>query len=242
MAGKTTESKKKKHGGTFGQLWTIYKYTAKGNKALPWLMLLGFLVPVALFIILSICLHANVLLWILYVLCGVLLGVVLAVFILTRISDRVGYKQLENQPGASAAVLANLGRSGFEFSQEPVWVSRKTRDTIWRGTGRPGIFLIGEGDKQRLNIEMNRQEAMIHRLFPGSKIKIYRIYVGQGEGYTPIAKLRGQIVKHAARLTKMELHDLNGRLQTMQTKQSNVPHGIDPNRLKVNSRMMRHRN
>ena len=240
MADKST--KKKKSDGTFKQLLQVYRFTARNDKALPWWMALVFVAPIIVLIVVCLVTKANVLIWILLMLTAVLVGVTLATLVLTRTSDCVGYKQLEGQAGASMAVLGGLGRAGFTFPQEPVWMNRKTRDTIWRGTGRPGVFLVGEGDRQRLSIEMNREEAAIRRLVPGSAIQIYRIFVGEGEGYTPLPKLRGAIVKRRARLTKVELKDLERRLSTIQTKRAGAPHGVDPRSIKVSSRMMRRHN
>ncbi|MEE1324110.1 MAG: DUF4191 family protein [Bifidobacteriaceae bacterium] len=240
MVDKST--KKKKSGGTFKQLVQVYRFTARKDKALPWWMALVFVVPIIVLIIVCLLTKANTLIWILLMLTAVLVGLTLATLVLTHTSDRVGYKQLEGQAGAPMAVLGGLGRVGFTFPQEPVWMNRKTRDTIWRGTGRPGIFLVGEGDKQRLSIEMNREEAAMRRLVPGSAIQIYRIFVGEGEGYTPLPKLRNAIVKRRARLTKSELKDLQMRLSTIQTKRAGIPHGVDPRSIKVNSRMMRRHN
>ena len=236
------EEAKKKKKGAIKQLVQIYKLTYKTNKSLPWWMLLAFLVPIG--VALAICFGIRFTIawiWILVILCGVMVGFSLASATLTQISDRAGYKRLEGQFGASAAVFSPISKGDFSFPEEPVWINRKTRDALWRGTGRAGMYLVGEGDKARLSIEMDKQEAILRRVAPGSKIPVTRIFVGKGKGRTPISKQRGTIMRKKAALTKMELNELNVRLTTMQAKQQALPRNVDPNKIKVSNRMMRRR-
>ncbi|MBQ3828584.1 MAG: DUF4191 domain-containing protein [Aeriscardovia sp.] len=236
------EEAKKKKKGAIKQLVQIYKLTYKTNKSLPWWMLLAFLVPIG--VALAICFGIRFTvawIWILVILCGVMIGFSLTSATLTQISDRAGYKRLEGQFGASAAVFSTITRGDFSFPEEPVWINRKTRDALWRGTGRAGMYLVGEGDKARLAVEMDKQEAILRRVAPGSKIPVIRIFVGNGKGRTPISKLRGTIMRKKAALTKMELNELNVRLTTMQAKQQALPRNVDPNKIKVSNRMMRRR-
>lgn len=236
------EEAKRKKKGALKQVIQIYKLTYKTNKSLPWWMLLAFLVPIG--IALAICFGVRFTvawIWILIILCGVMVGFSAASACLTQISDRAGYKRLEGQFGASPAVFSTMTKGDFSFPEEPVWINRKTRDALWRGIGRAGMYLVGEGDKARLAYEMDKQEAILRRVAPGSKIPVIRIFVGKGEGRTPISKLRGVIMRKKAVLTKMELSELNVRLTTMQTKQQAIPRNIDPGKIKVSNRMMRRR-
>ena len=58
-------------------------------------------------------------------------------------------------------MLGNISKAGFNFPQEPVWIDPKTKDAIWRGTGYNGIYLLGEGDYNRVKRAMDRQEQRI---------------------------------------------------------------------------------
>ncbi|MBR4399396.1 MAG: DUF4191 family protein [Aeriscardovia sp.] len=236
------EEAKKKKKGAIKQLFQIYKLTYKTNKSLPWWMLLAFLAPIG--IALAICFGVRFTIawiWVLVILCGVAVGFSVSSAVLTQLSDRAGYKRLEGQFGASPAVFSTITRGDFSFPEEPVWINRKTRDALWRGTGRAGMYLVGEGEKTRLSIEMDKQEAILRRVAPGSKIPVIRIFVGTGKGRTQISKLRGEIMRKKAVLTKMELNELNVRLTTMQAKQQGIPRNVDPNKIKVNNRMLRRR-
>ena len=265
MAGKDekTKQKKPKKQGTIKQIITIFKYTHKEDKMLPALIAGAFLVPVIVFVILGIIFRWTVLTWVFLMLIAIMLGMLMATIVLTRRADMVGYKQLDGKPGAAISVLRNINKAGFNFPEQPVWVDPRTKDAIWRGTGYNGIYLLGEGDYDRVKRAMARQEQSIKSVTAGSQIPVYRVVVGNGQGQVPLKKLRSNIIRHKAYrpthhknallakihprerfiLTKAELEKLNARLRTLQTKNGmGIPKGIDPTRMQhVSRRAMRGR-
>ena len=72
---------------------------------------------------------------------------------------------------------------------------RRPKDAIWRGTGYNGIYLLGEGDYNRVKRAMDRQEQNIKGVTAGSDIPVYRIYVGQGKNQTSLKNLRKTVLK-----------------------------------------------
>ena len=265
MAGKDEKTKqtKPKKQGTIKQIITIFKYTHKEDKMLPALIAGAFLVPVIVFVILGIIFRWTVLTWVFLMLIAIMLGMLMATIVLTRRADMVGYKQLDGKPGAAISVLRNIYKAGFNFPEQPVWVDPRTKDAIWRGTGYNGIYLLGEGDYDRVKRAMDRQEQSIKSVTAGSQIPVYRVMVGNGQGQVPLKKLRSNIIRHKAYrpthhknallakihprerfiLTKAELEKLNARLRTLQTKNGmGIPKGIDPTRMQhVSRRAMRGR-
>jgi F0F1-type ATP synthase assembly protein I len=237
----TKKSEKSDKGvkATMRQVGQLYRYTVKEDKYLPLWLTLGFVVTVVVGVLFCFIVHANVAFWILLMLMFVMLALLVDTIILTRDADRVAYKRMDGTPGASSAVLSSINKGGFTFPQEPVWMDKRTHAMIWRGTGRTGIYLVGEGDRAMLEQEMNREEHAIRRAVPGSDIPIYRIFVGNGKNQVPLSKLRNTVIRHKVVMTKVELDQLNGRLTSLQGKQMRVPRGVDPRRMKVNSRMMR---
>lgn len=265
MAGKDEKTKqtKPKKQSTIKQIITIFKYTHKEDKMLPALIAGAFLVPVIVFVILGIIFRWTVLTWVFLMLIAIMLGMLLATIVLTRRADMVGYKQLDGKTGAAISVLRNINKAGFNFPEQPVWVDPRTKDAIWRGTGYNGIYLLGEGDYDRVKRAMDRQEQSIKSVTAGSQIPVYRVMVGNGQGQVPLKKLRSNIIRRKAYhpthhknallakihprerfiLTKAELEKLNARLRTLQTKNGmGIPKGIDPTRMQhVSRRAMRGR-
>ena len=260
MAEKDAKPKKQ---STIKQIIQIYKYTAKEDKALPWLEAGAFLLPVVVMIIIGLIAKWTWLTWIFTMITAIMLGMLLATMMLTRRADAVGYKQIDGKPGAAIGVLSNMQKAGFNFPQEPVWIDPKTKDAIWRGTSMNGIYLIGEGNAERLKHAMDRQEHAIKGVTAGSSIPVYRFYIGNGKGQTQLKDLRKTIVKKKTLqpntttnkfmkaihphqrflLTRTELSTLNDRLRTLQSKNGySIPKGMDPNHpQKISRRAMRGR-
>lgn len=230
---------KAKRTSTIKQVVRVYQYTAKYVKTMPLWMVLSFVVPLGLAIGLSAGFHVGWLSWILNVVLGITAGMLIATIVLSRVADHVGFKQLEGKPGATGAVLTSITTGGYKFDEAPVWMDRRTKDGIWQGTGRSGLFLVGEGNKGRLDREMNRIEREIRHVTPGSHLPIYRLYVGTGEGRTPLKKLRRAILSKKVVMTKEELSQLNNRLSTLSAMGRQMPRSVDPRRVHISRRMMR---
>ncbi|WP_024626534.1 DUF4191 domain-containing protein [Bifidobacterium sp. A11] len=244
MATEDTKGKKaKKKNSTISQIVKIYQFTYAEDKALPWLLAAAILVPTLIAVVICLLAHFGWLSWILTVLLGIMVGLLLATMTLTRRSDKVGYAKMEGRPGAAAAVLSSISKAGFSFPQEPVWIDAKTKDAVWRGTGRTGVYLIAEGDYNRVNKAMNREEEKIRRITRGSAIPIYRISVGHGPDQVPLNKLQRTVIKKKVKLTATELETLNDRLVTLQKRQNalGMPKGIDPTKIHVSRKAMRGR-
>lgn len=255
------EKPKKQH--LIKQIIQIYKYTAKEDKALPWLSAGAFLLPIVVLVILGLAFKWNVFMWIMFTITALMLGFLLFTITLTRRADAVGYKQIDGRTGAAISVLSNMNKAGFNFPQEPVWIDPKTKDAIWRGTSLNGIYLIGEGEYGRVMKAMDRQEHEIKGVTAGSSIPVYRIAVGHGpkqvqlkdvrkavthaKSYEPTNHKNKLIAKiHPRRrflLTKAEQETLNDRLRTLQAKKGyGIPKGIDPNHpQRISRRAMRGR-
>ena len=229
------EKKKQKKQGTINQIIQIFKYTQAEDKALPWLCGGVFVAPIIVFVVLGVIFKWHVFSWILFMILAVMLGV----------------------------LLGNISKAGFNFPQEPVWIDPKTKDAIWRGTGYNGIYLLGEGDYNRVKRAMDRQEQRIKGVTAGSEIPVYRMYVGTGANQTRLKDVRKTLLKFKSYqpthhknklmaaihprtrfvLTKTELTVLNERLRTLQLKNGmSVPKGVDPmHPQRVSRRAMRGR-
>lgn len=239
MAKGTDGAKKKQRFQTIRQMHQIYKFAAKSNPWLPYPMIGALVVFFGLGIWLCIATQAAWGMWILWMFTAAVATLLTDTIILTRVADSTGYKQMEGQPGATAGVLSSISKADFSFPQEPVWIDMKTRAAIWRGTGRPGVYLIGEGDPDRLMSEMGREERQLQHIAPGSTIPVIKICVGNGAGQVPLKRLRREVVHHKAVLSRYELKQLNLRLQTLQRKRTTMPRNVDPSRMKISNRMMR---
>ena len=155
------KSKNTKKSGMISQIVRIYKYTHTDDKQLPLWLGLAFVAPVVLCVIVGAILRWSIFTWIMMVVTALMLGLLLFTIVLTKRADKVGYAKLEGKPGAAAGILSAINKGGFTFPQQPVWVDPRTKDAIWRGTGFNGIFLVGEGNYERLTHAMERQSMLL---------------------------------------------------------------------------------
>ena len=237
------DEKKPKKQSTIKQIIQIYKYTSKDDKQLPWLLAGAILAPVVVAVIIGLIFQWNWLNWIFIIIAAIMLGLLFGTMTLTNRADKVGYRQLEGRPGAAIGVLSNMNKAGFNFPEQPVWVDPRTKDAIWRGSGRTGVYLVGEGDYHRVMRAIDREENKIKSITRGSAIPIYKFSVGDGPAQIKLRDLQKKVMRQKVKLTKAELDELNNRLRTLQEhKGYGIPKGIDPTRpQRVSRRAMRGR-
>lgn len=258
---KNNKANKSPRNNIFSQIYRIYKYTHEYDKLLPLLLAIAFIAPIVLCLAIGFTLHWQVVTLVMTAITAVMLGFLLFTIVLTKRADKVGYARLEGKPGAAIGILSSINKGGFTFPKEPIWVDPRTKDAIWRGTGHNGIFLIGEGNYERVMTAMNRQEQSIKHITVGSCIPVYKFVVGNGEKTVKLKELRSKVLNaksyqptnhkfaliakiHPRRrffMTKLELANVNKRLSTLQGKIGfGIPKGIDPTKKQhISRRAMR---
>lgn len=242
-AEKAAKRAERRKNSTFAKIKQIYAFTVKDDKNLPWILLGSFVAPVLVFAIICLVARMSVLGWVMWMIAGVMFGLLAATWMLTRRADKVGYRQMEGRPGATGAILSTIKKGGFYFPQEPIWIDPRTKDAVWRGSGRTGVYLVGEGDYGRVMHAMDREENKIKHVTRGSAIPIYKFSVGDGPAQIKLRDLQKKVMRQKVKLTKTELEELNNRMRTLQRQNAfGIPKGIDPTRpQRVSRRAMRGR-
>src|SRR5690606_27872 len=113
---------------------------------------------------------------ILWIISGLLAGLLVFLIVLSRKAERAAYSQIKGQPGAVGAVLKSSLRRGWTASEIPVAVSPRTQDAVYRAVGRGGIALIGEGPKSRTTRMLEEERRKVARVAPN--VPIHIIHVG----------------------------------------------------------------
>src|SRR6056297_1902405 len=110
-----------KEPGRMTQLWRVFQMTRKADKWIVPLLIAVFLGPVALGILLPLTLlPGGILTLVLWILSGILTGVLLVLIVLGNRAEATAYKQIEGQTGAVGAVLQNGLRKAWQTSEYPV--------------------------------------------------------------------------------------------------------------------------
>jgi hypothetical protein len=218
-------AKKNREPGQLAQLWQVYKVTRKHNPLVTLWTLLVFVGPIALAVVGSLIFSAgNVINWIIWVVLGVLVGILLALITMGRIAESTAYRQMQGKQGASGAVLTGALRRGWITSDQPIAVNPKTLDAIFRAIGRAGVVLVVEGPvarTQRLSDDERRKSA---RLLPNVPVNVVNV----GPDASSVAK---RIKKLPKVLTKAEVSIVSKRMSSLGNDLP-IPKGMDPNRLR----------
>ena len=218
-----TEKKK----GRIGELVDVLKLVLK-RVPFSWLWLsLAFLLPLASGIVFAV-LSADIISAVVWVIGGILLGLLVFLVVLGQITQRLMYQNLEGQIGAVSALIKNQLRRSWRASEIPVRMN-KSSDTVYRLVGRPGVIIISEGVKTRVAplVDEARREAA--RIVPS--VPIHTLHVGSdglkiGETFKSMYKLKSAIKMAEVRVVSNRLNSI------AKTPMSQMPKGIDPTKIR----------
>jgi hypothetical protein len=219
----------------YRQLWQAYRMTQKFDKRTGPILGGIAVAVVAVFALLGAFVFHNVWYW---TVMGLPFGLIAALFFLTRRVEVAAYSQIEGQEGASFAALSSI-RRGWSFTQEPVAVDPRTHDMVFRGVGRAGVLLVGEGPAPRVSRLIESERKRTARVVGGAPIVVMQM--GDGEGQVPLRKLTRKVQRLKPVLTKQEVAEVAKRLTALGGARLPLPKGIDPTRIRPDRKGMRGR-
>jgi hypothetical protein len=226
MARTKDASSAPKEPGRMKQMWQVFQMTRRYDPTAQWLMLLAFLAPILVGLAVAIWLgDGNGFTIALWIVAGVLAGLLIALVILGRRAERAAYSQIEGQPGAVGAVLRSGLRGGWVGNEMPVAVNGKTQDAVYRAVGRGGVVLISEGPVSRTKRMLDEEQRKVSRILPNVPVTL--VSVGHDEGSIELHRLPATLRKTKRTLTKPEVLAVSNRLNSLQTSLP-IPKGIDP--------------
>lgn len=231
-----------KEPGRIKQIIQGYKAIRQLDPNLGWYMLAA-----ALAVLVVVLLVGG--LWlgrpILSVLFAIPLMMIAAMLVLNSRANKAMYNALEGKPGAAGAALTSI-RRGWFTSQEPVAADVQNRNldftnaaVVFRALGRPGVVLVGEGPKPRVNRLLEAERKKVARVAPG--VPVHLMVAGDDEGDVPIRKLVRKVQRLKPVLTKAELSVVNKRLKSLPGIRDGMPPGIDPTKVRMSRKSLRGR-
>jgi len=223
-----------KEPGRIKQIIQVFRMTIRNDSSALWVMLAAFLGPLLLGVVLAVLLSRDN--WIgivLYVITGLLAGVLLFLVVLGRRAEKAAYSQIEGQPGAAGAVIQNSLRGGWTGSEFPVAVNPKTQDAVYRVVGRGGVALIAEGPGTRTQRLVDEQRRAVARVLPN--VPVHVLHVGPDAGAVPLHKIPSTLRRFKRVLRKAEVRAIANRLESLgrTAKKLPIPKGIDPMRVRA---------
>jgi hypothetical protein len=206
---------------------SVFNMTRRIDPISVWWMALGFVLPVLAGVALAVFLSGdNVIGMVLYIVAGVMGGLLIFLIILGRRAERAAYSQITGQPGAVGAVLKSGLRRSWTGSEMPINVSPKTQDAVYRAVGRGGIALIGEGPRSRTQRMLEDERRNVVRILPN--VPVTFLYVGPDPDSTPLHKLPSALRKIKSKLRKGEVLAVSNRLNSLGKGGLPIPKGVDP--------------
>jgi hypothetical protein len=232
MAARSTTPEKRP--GFFSQLRTLYTFTQKEFRWLPFLLIgiliLGVAVGVTVGLLIPPIAIWSVILW---GITGLMLGVLGSLMTMTRLSTRAMYRKIDGMPGATGHVLStSLGRR-WQASEMPVGINPKTQDAVYRAVGRGGVVIVAEGARGRLSRLVNDERAKVQRVAAGVPVTV--LYVGHGDDDVPIAKLASTIKALPKKIDRATMAAVVKRIESVSQSLASlpIPKGIDPTKVRA---------
>lgn len=211
-AAKKEESKAKraKRRQNVTQLWQAFNIQRKQDKWLIPLMLLAVVVPAVLLFVIGTFTGGK---WFMLVI-GLLLGVLAALWVMTRRIESSVYDKAQDSPGAAGWALENMRNTvGVVWFTKTSVAMTTHLDAVHRVVGVPGIVLVGEGEPHRLKPLMAQQKRRLNRLVGG--VPVYELFVGDGEGQVPLKRLQREMIKLPRNYKKNDVYPINARIEAM---------------------------
>ncbi|MEV7972083.1 DUF4191 domain-containing protein [Cellulomonas sp. NPDC089187] len=218
----------------YHQVWQAYQMTRQQDPAVTWIILAVFFGIIAVGVIIGVIIGH----WVYMLFLSLLIAALAAMFTLTRRAERAAYGRIEGQPGAAISALGTI-RRGWTFTQEPVAMSPRTQDMVFRGVGRAGVVLVGEGPSHRIDKLLESERKRTARVLPNVPITL--IEVGREEGQVPLPQLARKVQRLKPTLTKVETGEVVKRLTALGAMKVPVPKGVDPMRARPDRKGMRGR-
>jgi hypothetical protein len=218
----------------YHQVWQAYQMTRQQDPSVTWVILAVFFGIVAVALVIGLLIGH----WLYLLLLSLPFAALGAMFTLTRRAEKAAYGRIEGQPGAALSALGTI-RRGWTFAEEPVAIAPRTQDLVFRGVGRAGIVLVGEGPAHRVDKLLESERKRTARVLQGVPITL--IQVGREEGQVPLPKLARAVQRLKPTLTKQETGEVVKRLTALGAVKMPVPKGVDPMRARPDRKGMRGR-
>ena len=140
MSEKSTPQKKRRF---YHNLMDAFRICQRTYPWVGWLMAGVVVIATALGVLAAALTHSG---WFSLTFLGFLIGVLIATFILSNLTDRATYAQVEGRVGQVYVAISRI-RNGWIVNEQPI-AANAEQDLVWRLVGRPGSVLISEGPRK----------------------------------------------------------------------------------------------
>lgn len=200
--------------GRFRQIIVAYQRTHEYDKALPFLLIGAFVLPIVAGVVAGLLIGMLVSLIIL----GVMVGLLLAMLLLVQRTKAATYKRYAGQAGSAEVALSMLPK---RWVSSPAIAANRQLDAVHRTLGPGGLVLIGEGEPGRLKALLASEVRKHEKVAYG--VKVTTIMMGNGKGQVPLEKLADHIRKLPKVLEPNQVTEIKSRLTALDRIRPQVP-------------------
>jgi hypothetical protein len=200
--------------GRIRQVIRAYQVTHEYDRALPYLMIGAFVLPIAISVVIG-------LLWgyaFNVIFAGAMVGLLATMFMLVRRAKAATYKRYAGQAGSAEVALQMLPK---KWVSTPAIAANRNRDVIHRTLGPGGLVLIGEGEPGRVRQLLASEVKKHERVAYG--VTVITVMMGNKEGQVPLDKLADHIRKLPKTLQSNQITDIKQRLRALDALRPPVP-------------------
>lgn len=215
--------------GRIGELFDVLVLVVK-RVPFSWLWLaLSFLAPLGAGIFFATTSVGNPVGAVIWVVLGLMAGLLVFLVVLGQITQRLMYTNLEGQIGAVSSLIKNQLRRSWRGSEVPVRMN-KSSDTVYRLIGRPGVVIISEGQRSRVAPLVDEARKEVARIVPA--VPIHVLHVG-ADGLA-LKDMFRTMYKFPRGIRSAEILVVSNRLNSIaKTPMSQMPKGIDPTKMRA---------
>lgn len=200
--------------GQWRQIRETYKLASQHDKQLPYWMLGTVLVCLLVGLVIGLLIQP----WWMFTAIGLMFAAPAAMFVLLQRSKRATYTRFEGQAGSGEVALNMLDK---KWTTAPAIAVTRNLDVVHRALGPGGLFLIGEGDPNRVKALL-ATEAKRHEQ-ASRVIKPTTITMGDKPGQVPLAKLTDHLKKQPKALDSAQIADISSRLRALDAMRPKLP-------------------
>src|ERR687894_768425 len=200
--------------GRMRKIKRAYQVTQEHDRALPYLLLAAFLLPLAAAIVIG--LLTDQVLNLIFVGLGV--AILLPMIVLVRRAKAATYKRYAGQAGSAEVALSMLPK---KWISAPVIAANRSQDVVHRTLGPGGLVLIGEGEPGRVKTLLAGEVKKHERVAYG--IPVTTVVMGNKSGQVPLDKLADHIRKLPKTLQANQVTDIKQRLRALDAVRPSIP-------------------
>ena len=154
---------------------------------------------------------------------GLFLSAAVGMAVFGRRAQSAAFGTVEGQTGAAVAVIQSM--RGM-WLVTPVVAATRNQDVLHRVVGRPGIVLVGEGNRNRLGPLVGQEKKRVGRV--AGDVPLYDLIVGNAAGEVPLRKLQSHLNKLPRNMKAAEARGIDGRLKVLGAARPPIPQGPLP--------------